>query len=385
MDFNWKIFEGTVCDADNFDKFFPDQYSFDVKNGRKIDLKNGLWSSDTVSETPETALLFSEFVSESNDTLAFGTGACYFFRVFLNGELIFDRSESGNKPYPIPPSPDNFIFAGKVRQGKNLIAVALKSAPGAALSFAFRGMDDMNGAGIVPSVENFQKLAGSERYPEENSAERKNAYRLIQNGVLMMRNTIFNPYSDGMIADLQEIERLQQEYPILYFYEKAFDRIIEEVKNTFPAPNEVVMWHLYNMGYVVKTAETTFGIDINHRRGVELEPLLDFVMTTHNHSDHQCIALFRAMTANNKMVITNFHAAPGFHRPPAELEVGGVKINTWEHDHNPTLKKFVAAFYIQLPNGCTIYATGDSREVVQLNHLWFLKLTREIFAFIIDS
>jgi len=65
-------------------------------------------------------------------------------------------------------------------------------------------------------------------------------------------------------------------------------------------------------------------------------------------------------------VVSNFHPAPGFQRPPQELDVCGVKISTRENDHNDTLRKFVCSYCIGLP-GCTVFASGDSKRVEQLD------------------
>ena len=362
----WTVFFGVDTENRKFEKFTTVPEEVDGIRGKRIEFDNNVWTSESISTEPESALFFCEFNCSADEILSFGTGACYFFQIFLNGSLLIDKRECGNKPYPIPPAADNFITAGKVKRGKNLLIATVKSIGGEPLSLACSIVDSISGSEITPSVENFKNLIDSADFPSEESSGRKTAHHLIQNGVLMMRNTIFTPYSAGNITDPAEINELQQKYPILYFYEKALDRIISEIPNTTPAANEVIMWHLYNMGYVIKTPTTTFGIDINHRRAVELEPYLDFILTTHNHIDHYTLELLRAMTANQKQVVSNFHPAPGFHRPPAELELNGIKISTQENDHNPILKKFVTAYLIRIGNGCTIYATGDSRDVSQL-------------------
>ena len=63
---------------------------------------------------------------------------------------------------------------------------------------------------------------------------------------------------------------------------RAFDQVLHGVRSETPAPGEVILWHLYNMGYVVKTDRHCFGIDLHHRRDVELVPDLDFLIVTHN-------------------------------------------------------------------------------------------------------
>ena len=67
--------------------------------------------------------------------------------------------------------------------------------------------------------------------------------------------------------------------------EAAFEKVMREVKNTkvngIPA-----VWSVYNMGYVIKTRESLFSIDLVHRRDLEFASMLDFALVTHNHSDH---------------------------------------------------------------------------------------------------
>ena len=71
-----------------------------------------------------------------------------------------------------------------------------------------------------------------------------------------------------------------------YFYRKAFDKVLKEVKATKVADGKVVLWNVYNMGYVVKTPAHTFGIDIVQKHLDQLAPELDFLLVTHNHGDH---------------------------------------------------------------------------------------------------
>ena len=95
--------------------------------------------------------------------------------------------------------------------------------------------------------------------------------------------------------------------PALKFYDQSIDRLLQDIPATTVAPGTVVIWYLYNMGFVIKTPDTCFGIDIHHRQAVKLEPLLDFIATTHNHNDHYNLPLLRAMTAKGKLVISNMN------------------------------------------------------------------------------
>ena len=367
MELKWLLFYGVDGGMTGVEKLetVPEEIA-GVRGEEIVFSDEGLYVGKTAAEIPEQGLFLTEFELEEETVIPLGFGGCYFYQVFCNGRSILDRRESGNKPYS-PAQAGNFIVPAFCRKGKNILAVDLKSVPNEAMRLAFKVMTDYDWRAVQPSIENFSKLLESPAYPPEKSSERQQCCRLIQNGVLEMRNTVFNPFAVDFGMDGEKVKALEKEYPILFFYEKALDRIIREIPETHPAEGEVVFWHLYNMGYVIKTANVCFGLDLNHRRASELEPFIDFVLTTHNHVDHYDAELFKRMAAAGKKVISNFYPAPGFHRPPAELEICGIKILTQENDHNPTLQKFVTSYFITLPNGCTVFATGDSRNVEQLD------------------
>ena len=99
-------------------------------------------------------------------------------------------------------------------------------------------------------------------------------------------------YTCGLGLTPEEVARAIEAQPILYFYEAAFDKVKRELENTAVAPDTVVLWHVYNMGYVVKTPQSLFAIDLVHRRADEFAPLLDFALVTHNHADHFLPSLY---------------------------------------------------------------------------------------------
>ena len=366
MDIKWQLFYGV--DGENTDlaslSEIPEELA-GVK-GENISFCDNFYTRKSSGAEIETGVFAAEWDMEEETVVSLGFGGCYYYQVFFNGISVLDRRESGNKPY-FPPRFDNFTVPVTCRKGKNILAVALKTSPGNPLMLAFKVRDDYNYLKCQPVIDNFSALINSSAYPPEGSCERKECCQMIQNGVLQMRNTVFNPYAVNFSMPEAEVESLTTQYPILWFYEKALDRIIREISTVSPKEEEIYFWHLYNMGYVIKSSETTFGLDLNHRRAVELAPHIDFVMTTHNHIDHQDSELFKALAAEKKQIFTNFYPAPGFHRPPAELEINGLKIITQENDHNPTLQKFVTSYYLTFPNGCILFATGDSRNVEQLN------------------
>ena len=150
--------------------------------------------------------------------------------------------------------------------------------------------------------------------------------------------------------------------------ERGFDKILREVNETTVGDVPAV-WSVYNMGYVVKTREAFFSIDLVHRRAAaELAPRLDFALITHNHLDHYLPDFYRAMDGAGKTVISNFldnygvrnwKKDGGFTRAVKTFKIKDVEIRTSLIDHNDYLIDFTTAFEMRI-GGFVLYHTGDS-------------------------
>ena len=150
--------------------------------------------------------------------------------------------------------------------------------------------------------------------------------------------------------------------------EKAFEKVFREVKDTVVTGDAPAIWSVYNMGYVVKTRESLFSIDLVHRRDVEFAPFLDFALITHNHDDHWRSGFYRAMDGAGKTVVSNFldnygvrgwKKNGGYTRASKVFRFKDVEVKTSLIDHNDYLIDFTTAFEIRIGNW-TLYHTGDS-------------------------
>lgn len=163
----------------------------------------------------------------------------------------------------------------------------------------------------------------------------------------------FSKASFGQYLKATDEASVDMEYttPILYSYGRAFDKVLDEVKNTQVPNGSAAVWLLYNMGFVVKTPSATFGIDVDHRWAEKLEPYLDFLCVTHNHVDHAHIKLMDAMNKKGKPVLSNFYDKDKTYlsKAPTNYTIGGIKIRTDITDHlrDPALPKFVTVFRIE--------------------------------------
>lgn len=163
----------------------------------------------------------------------------------------------------------------------------------------------------------------------------------------------FPKASFGQYLKATDEASVDMEYttPILYAYGRAFDKLMNEVKETQVAYGSVAVWLLYNMGYVVKTPSTTFGIDVDHRWAEKLEPYLDFLCVTHNHVDHAHTKLMDEMNKKGKPVLSNFYTKDTkyYSKDAKSFTIGNIEIRTDITDHlrDPALPNFVTVFRIE--------------------------------------
>lgn len=181
---------------------------------------------------------------------------------------------------------------------------------------------------------------------------------VLDNKRLILLNT-FETYSDSfpptsfkeyLNVDDSKAKELEKEVPILYAYREAFDKLIDELETVDVQQGNTRVWLLYNMGFVVKTPTACFGIDVDHRLAVQLEPYLDFLCITHNHGDHANKELMDAMNSKGKPVISNFYekSQDYFSTEATSYQIGDITIRTDISDHlrDPKLANFVTLYRI---------------------------------------
>ena len=201
------------------------------------------------------------------------------------------------------------------------------------------------------------------------SSERKEAMMKMQLYADALPDTQFMEYyrcSEGC-----EKENALEGWGILQFYNMALEKLLREIPLTIVSSDEIAVWQLYNMGYVVKTADQCFGVDIHHKHAVRLAPMLDFLLITHNHSDHQWKPLSEEMARLDKAVYSNF-LNNGYKLEGGEkLKIGNIEIGNWLGDHNTATPKFVTSYQVSCLSTdgkpFTFLFTGDSYNHEQMN------------------
>ena len=224
----------------------------------------------------------------------------------------------------------------------------------------------------LPSEKQYRRAVQALMYKTNGhdvSVKRMKAMETVQSVMNRFEPSEWKSYRNLVEGDeLAEVEKSG----VPYFLRQSFDKVYSEVRTTKVKEGTVAVWLLYNMGYVVKTPSSVFGIDIHTKFVDKAADMLDFVMITHRHGDHYNIPFLRAMTAKGKAVYAAFElegvdVTKVEHK--AVYEVGEVKFRTTIGDHNKKLRNFVTAYEINCGANTTntiIYHTGDSNNYTQL-------------------
>jgi len=194
-------------------------------------------------------------------------------------------------------------------------------------------------------------------------SNRHHALNIIQCAANHLSHTQYNSY-------LQSEQSVgEDETGLLRFYQHALEKIIHEVKTETPAGGTIIMWYLYNMGYVIKTPTCCFGIDIKHKNSEKLVELLDFLLISHRHGDHFDEDMVKAMERSNKPVVSNFIENRYLVTEPVTLSFDEVEIKILINDHNARTPNFVLSFEIDCGKSTDhmiVFHTGDSYMASQL-------------------
>ena len=187
----------------------------------------------------------------------------------------------------------------------------------------------------------------------EDYERRQDALAVAQRMIYAMKPAD-NPYrrmvAGGLSLSPDEVGDFHARYPALEWYDREFDRVLGEVRTAVVSPDRPAVWYVYNMGVIVKTARSTFSIDLCHRKAVAAEPLLDFALVTHNHGDHFTEAFLRAMDAAGKPVLSNFRLNWDWYCREDEkaFRIKDVSIRCTAADHNDHLPKAVTCYEVAI-------------------------------------
>lgn len=162
------------------------------------------------------------------------------------------------------------------------------------------------------------------------------------------RNELVEKWNDatGLVAPKDYFAYMRdgdtRGFKALAALEHAFDKVMCEARETVVTGDAPAVWSVYNMGYIVKTRQLLFSIDLKHWRDREAVPFLDFALVTHNHGDHFRREFCRAMDEARKPLVSSFVKNAAFNDIKATANATGtpdvfrmrdVEIRTFRIDH----------------------------------------------------
>lgn len=323
---------------------------------------------DIDCQTSHEATLTCAFESPAAGELAFGASADWFFDADLDGRRIYTTGGDGNGSSEFGLW--NHTVKAPVTAGPHELKITLRNGM-AGMSFAMGLPQSRPVVALRPVTREEVRAACRTLWTtdcrEPNDGRRSGAIDAFERAIARTDGGSFMSYLRTGRADFDAA-------PALEALDLAIDRVLRDIPRTTVPSDSVAIWYLYNMGIVVKTPGSTFGIDLSLPRDVEFAPLLDFLLVTHNHPDHVSERLVAAMQKkggflNGKPVISSFLYTRQFARTPQTFTLGDCRVETGITDHNPFWKESVTPFRITCgrgPNAPVLVHAGDGWDGRQL-------------------
>ena len=204
-----------------------------------------------------------------------------------------------------------------------------------------------------------------------NRAERQLRMNVIQNACDQLTPSDYEDYVRCWKTDDSAAAAAEDQHPGLFYLRRATSHALTDIHNT-KVKQGLAVWHIYNMGYIFKTPDACFGIDIHVRESDLIADVLDFLLITHEHNDHWASPLIDTMLAANKPVITRWRAGTIIINEPSELLFGSCRVKVDIGDHHieqPDKHNDMLMFQVDCgenANNCTIYHSGDGSNFLKM-------------------
>lgn len=205
----------------------------------------------------------------------------------------------------------------------------------------------------------------------QDDEKRLPALHVVQRAIDRMSEDLSFKNAIRETAHAKKVAAALAKFPVMRWYDRAFDRVLEQLKSTKVEAGKPAIWYIYNMGLVVKTATCTFGIDICHRKAHAFAEHLDFLLTTHNHGDHFNNRLMRLMSAEKKPVLSNFMLIRNWYCRDMEktFKIKDITIHCTAADHNAYLPWAVTNYEVVCGDGAGAFSIFHSGDCNRADHL----------------
>ncbi len=146
------------------------------------------------------------------------------------------------------------------------------------------------------------------------------------------------------------------------------EHILKQLTKSPSKKEKVLLWQIYNMGYIVQTNKGNIGIDIHCRDAKRFAKHIDALLITHSHFDHFRNELIDEMKLLNKPIISNWVDSEFKTDTVRIFSIGNFKITTHLGDHYFWKKESnndMLLFEIET-NGIKFLHTGDNSSLEKL-------------------
>ncbi len=222
---------------------------------------------------------------------------------------------------------------------------------------------------LQDQLDNVYSLIRRDSISIYNRKARIEVLSVIQKACSKVPARIYYKYMRSWEKNSALADSLESSYEALHYLRKSIQNAIEEI-DIVEIEQGVVIWHFYNMGYVFKTKNSCFGIDIHCRDAEQLEKHLDFLLITHHHHDHFSPKLIDAMLNVDKPVITRRYKGSITVRKSREFKFGSVRVKVDIGDHHRHLPLISTNNMLMFQVDCedeagnyTIYHSGDGNGI----------------------
>lgn len=123
----------------------------------------------------------------------------------------------------------------------------------------------------------------------------------------MFRLLDFPLHVDNKRADCPEAEKQAFSEATAKYLRDAADKALKFIDGPAPAPGTLALCKVYNMGYIIRTSERTFLLDVKWNGTAEeaahIASKSDVFFLTHPHGDHYNPVMLNAMAAAGKTIV----------------------------------------------------------------------------------
>ena len=207
---------------------------------------------------------------------------------------------------------------------------------------------------------------GHKSSTEINKQNRFDKFEYIDSIAYLCSDTVYREYLQG-----GKIQKSEPSYKILTNLDKSVEKVLRGISSKSLNKGSVVVWSIYNMGYIIQTDKGSIGIDIHCRDAKRFAKYIDALLITHSHNDHYRKDLIEEMERLNKPVISNWVDNPYKCETERSFKIGNFDISThlgnhyfWEKESQNDMLMFVVA-----TNGTKILHTGDNSSLEKLEGL----------------